>query len=79
MRKERIKRAIKAAFTTGVVIGSIVGSIIGYCIGAGKLQLPEQKEQCYAKQCNCKDIWGNPVSYNNYHCGVHGHECSYGE
>ena len=82
MTKERIKTAIKVAFTTGAIIGSIAGSLIGYGVGTGKLhiELPEQEEPCYAVQCECKDIWGNPVSYTkHYHCGLHGHDCEYGE
>lgn len=79
---KRIKKAIKIAFVTGAIIGSMAGSIIGYSIGAGKLnaELPEQQEQCYAVQCDCVDVWGKPVSYTkSYHCGLHGHDCIYGQ
>ena len=80
MRK-RIEQAIRIAFGAGTIVGIICGSIIGFNIGAGNIKLPEQKEPCYGVYCDCieLDIYGHEIpKTKHWHCGVHGHDCEYG-
>lgn len=84
-KNQRIKVAIKLAFAGGIIVGVIVGGLIGNAIGSGKLkiELPKQEQPCYAVQCDCieRDAYGRvkPYKDKNYHCGLHGHNCEYGE
>jgi hypothetical protein len=87
--RDELKKVLWKVLATGIVIGIIVTSTIfgailvkTEVITLPEIKIPKQEEPCYAVACECKDIHGNYVwiyGGKRYHCGLHQHDCEYGE
>ena len=73
-KEQRTKQIIvRVAVTTSLISGAICGTA-EYLIGAGKLHMPEPKQECAWEACDCIDSFGRPL-LKGYHCSIHEHTC----